>query len=112
MDENKKENLCLDLIVTKCIDCGQEFRITPSEQKFYAARGYTLPKRCEVCRQAKQKKETFVCIDCGREFKLNNSVIRFYERNGLHIPKRCEKCRVYKRERNAEQFEDECEDFI
>src|SRR6201999_3017582 len=42
-----------DLLLT-CSDCGQEFVFTAGEQHFYQERGYSSPRRCRPCRQAKQ----------------------------------------------------------
>ena len=37
-----------------CSDCGQQFEFTASEQQFYADRGFTEPRRCASCRQARK----------------------------------------------------------
>jgi CxxC-x17-CxxC domain-containing protein len=37
-----------------CADCGQQFVFTASEQDFYAQRGFTEPKRCASCRNARK----------------------------------------------------------
>ena len=37
-----------------CADCGQEFVFTASEQQFYADRGFSDPRRCPSCRQARK----------------------------------------------------------
>ena len=42
-----------DLMLT-CSDCGQEFAFTAGEQQFFQERGYSSPRRCKPCRQAKQ----------------------------------------------------------
>jgi CxxC-x17-CxxC domain-containing protein len=42
-----------DLLLT-CSDCGQEFTFTAGEQQFFQERGYSSPRRCKPCRQAKQ----------------------------------------------------------
>ena len=42
-----------DLVLT-CSDCGQEFVFTAGEQQFFQERGYSSPRRCKPCRQAKQ----------------------------------------------------------
>jgi CxxC-x17-CxxC domain-containing protein len=42
-----------DLSLT-CSDCGQEFGFTAGEQQFFQERGYSSPRRCKPCRQAKQ----------------------------------------------------------
>jgi CxxC-x17-CxxC domain-containing protein len=33
-----------------CVDCGQEFAFTASEQQFYADRQFSEPRRCPSCR--------------------------------------------------------------
>lgn len=42
-----------DKILT-CVDCGKPFPFTDGEQKFFADKGYTEPKRCSPCRKAKR----------------------------------------------------------
>ncbi|HZU08383.1 MAG TPA: CxxC-x17-CxxC domain-containing protein [Pseudacidobacterium sp.] len=42
-----------DLQLT-CSDCGQEFTFTEADQAFFQERGYSTPKRCKSCRQAKK----------------------------------------------------------
>ncbi len=37
-----------------CADCGQEFVFSASEQQFYADRGFSEPRRCPSCRQARK----------------------------------------------------------
>ena len=37
-----------------CSDCGREFSFTAADQSFYQERGYSAPKRCKSCRQAKK----------------------------------------------------------
>jgi len=37
-----------------CSDCGQEFTFTAADQAFFQERGYSTPKRCKNCRQAKK----------------------------------------------------------
>lgn len=37
-----------------CADCGQEFVFSASEQQFYADRGFSDPRRCPTCRQARK----------------------------------------------------------
>ena len=65
-----------------CSDCGQEFTFTSEDQAFFQERGYTAPKRCKSCRQAKktqmggggggyQRAEprgtAVVCSGCGQQ---------------------------------------------
>jgi CxxC-x17-CxxC domain-containing protein len=33
-----------------CADCGQEFMFSADDQRFYAERGFTEPRRCPSCR--------------------------------------------------------------
>ncbi|HTJ29740.1 MAG TPA: CxxC-x17-CxxC domain-containing protein [Acidobacteriaceae bacterium] len=42
-----------DLQLT-CSDCGREFTFTAADQSFFSERGYSTPKRCKPCRQAKK----------------------------------------------------------
>ena len=37
-----------------CVDCGQEFPFTATEQQFYADRQFTEPRRCPSCRAARK----------------------------------------------------------
>jgi len=37
-----------------CMDCSQEFVFTARDQEFYAERGFTEPKRCTPCRNARK----------------------------------------------------------
>ena len=37
-----------------CADCGREFTFSAGEQDYYRERGYTPPKRCKDCREAKK----------------------------------------------------------
>jgi CxxC-x17-CxxC domain-containing protein len=37
-----------------CADCGQQFVFTASEQEFFAQRGFSEPKRCAPCRNARK----------------------------------------------------------
>ncbi len=43
-------------ITKACIDCNEEFTLVMGEQRFYADKGYELPKRCDKCRAIKKKK--------------------------------------------------------
>ena len=39
----------------KCVECGNEFIFSASEQEFYAEKGFTNePKRCSSCRAARK----------------------------------------------------------
>lgn len=37
-----------------CVDCGQPFQFTSSEQDFYAQRGFSEPRRCPACRASRK----------------------------------------------------------
>jgi CxxC-x17-CxxC domain-containing protein len=37
-----------------CQDCGQEFTFSADDQEFFAGKGYSEPKRCPSCRQARK----------------------------------------------------------
>lgn len=66
-----------------CSDCGQSFTFTAEDQAFFQERGYSTPKRCKSCRQAKkqeqaggggggyQRSETrgtsVICAGCGQQ---------------------------------------------
>ena len=41
-------------IQLQCSDCGREFTFTAADQAFFQERGYSTPKRCKSCRQAKK----------------------------------------------------------
>ena len=41
-----------------CSDCRQEFTFTGEEQEFFRERGYSTPKRCKPCRQAKKNEQS------------------------------------------------------
>jgi DNA replicative helicase MCM subunit Mcm2 (Cdc46/Mcm family) len=38
-----------------CADCGREFTFSAEEQAFFREKGFTPPKRCKSCRQAKKE---------------------------------------------------------
>ena len=39
-----------------CADCEKPFIFEAGEQKFFAEKGFTLPKRCKPCRDARKAK--------------------------------------------------------
>ncbi len=71
-----------DLQLT-CSDCGQEFSFSSEDQAFFQERGYSTPKRCKTCRQAKKNEQggggggsyrggeaqstTVTCSACGKQ---------------------------------------------
>lgn len=97
---NVVEEEVIEPIYCNCVDCGEEFVVTPVEIKFYKRLGYAMPKRCENCRKKKKVVHKFKCIDCGAEFTMSESEIEFYNKNNLFIPVRCKQCREFKKERN------------
>ena len=66
-----------------CSDCGQEFTFSSEDQAFFQERGYSAPKRCKACRQAKKNEQaggggggysrnesqgtTVTCSACGKQ---------------------------------------------
>jgi CxxC-x17-CxxC domain-containing protein len=71
-----------DLQLT-CSDCGQSFTFTSEDQAFFQERGYSVPKRCKPCRQAKKNEQaggggggyqraeprgtSVICSGCGQQ---------------------------------------------
>src|SRR6202167_3209926 len=62
-----------------CSDCGQDFTFTAADQAFFQERGYSTPKRCKNCRQAKKQDQggsgyrsapaqgtPVICSGCGQ----------------------------------------------
>ena len=43
--------------IINCRDCRANFNFTEGEQKFYSERGYTEPKRCKGCRDARKNQD-------------------------------------------------------
>lgn len=64
-----------------CSDCGQTFTFSAEDQEFFRDRGYSAPKRCKECRQAKKQERTggggyqrsesqattVICAGCGQQ---------------------------------------------
>jgi len=40
-----------------CADCGSSFVFTAGEQQFFSTKGFTPPKRCKPCRDAKKQQQ-------------------------------------------------------
>src|SRR5690348_3938087 len=65
-----------------CGNCGDEFTFTAAEQDFYHQLGYSTPKRCKTCREARKlemRSNTHripaegypvVCSECHRDTSL------------------------------------------
>ncbi|MEJ7711221.1 MAG: zinc-ribbon domain-containing protein [Pyrinomonadaceae bacterium] len=37
-----------------CVDCTAEFNWSAREQEFYAEKGFSAPKRCKPCKEARK----------------------------------------------------------
>ena len=37
-----------------CLDCGVQFAFSAEDQEFFAQKGYSEPKRCPACREARK----------------------------------------------------------
>ena len=46
--------------IIKCKDCGISFPLSVKRQEWYLAKGWTLPKRCAVCREERRKVEHII----------------------------------------------------
>ncbi len=63
-----------------CGDCGESFSFSADDQEFFALKGYTEPKRCPACRQARKAERgggygpremhTVVCSNCGKDAEV------------------------------------------
>ena len=69
-----------------CQDCGQSFTFSADDQEFFAGKGYTEPKRCPSCRQARKAERgqgggggygsssrqmyPAVCAECGQQTEV------------------------------------------
>lgn len=67
-----------------CQDCGQAFTFSADDQEFFALKGYTEPKRCPSCRQARKAERgggggggygpremtTVTCSNCGKDAEV------------------------------------------
>lgn len=76
----RKEFMTEDSQLT-CSDCGQEFTFSREDQAFFQERGYSTPKRCKTCRQAKKSEQnggggysrsqsqgtSVMCSACGKQ---------------------------------------------
>ncbi|MFC1998308.1 zinc-ribbon domain containing protein [Chloroflexota bacterium] len=89
-----------------CIDCGQDFTFTASEQEFFASKGFeNEPKRCPACRRAKKEARNrmmgaeshprqmhqTVCAECG-----SDTEVPFEPREGR--PVYCNECFAKRRD--------------
>src|SRR5690348_7964411 len=66
-------------IQLQCSDCGRDFTFTAADQAFFQERGFSTPKRCKPCRQAKKndqggtgyrsssaQRTSVICAGCGQ----------------------------------------------
>lgn len=75
----------------QCVECGKIFVFSAEDQEFYSTKGYSAPKRCPECREARKSRSNsfhgggqhrerreypVICAACGREttvpFKPSN----------------------------------------
>ena len=63
-----------DRILT-CADCGQEFAFSADEQRFYAERGFTEPRRCASCRAIRKANRDTAGGGAGKVGRLFDRVI-------------------------------------
>ncbi len=40
-----------------CADCGHDFVWSVKDQEFYAEKGFSAPRRCKDCRQARKERQ-------------------------------------------------------
>ncbi len=67
-----------------CAECGQSFIFSADDQRYHQERGYTDPKRCPSCRQARRSQREqrgygdgserqmypVVCAQCGTDTEV------------------------------------------
>lgn len=63
-----------------CVECGNNFLFSGSDQEFYGSRGYQNPKRCPSCREQRRasnpgsrpqrEMHTTTCARCGKEAQV------------------------------------------
>lgn len=57
-----------------CVECGQEFIFSASDQEFHLSRGYQEPKRCPNCRQNRRASRGGSTGGFGRERTMYDAV--------------------------------------
>lgn len=45
----------MDIMLLTCIQCGDSFEYSASDQRYYTDRGFDVPRRCVSCRKNKSK---------------------------------------------------------
>ena len=66
-------------IYITCINCGEKFEFTDSEQQFYKSKNFEIPKRCKACRKAKSLEE-----DIESVFKLGYKKNSFLDNANIY----------------------------
>lgn len=103
----------MESVFRVCVDCGEHFEITPSDQQLLEERAaadganWNLPRRCSRCRLERRRlrlqfdndhqDEWFTCVDCGAVFVFGGKDKAFFSRSGFAKPKRCRPCRERRR---------------
>lgn len=55
MEENLNANsLKVENKFLLCVDCGAQFLFSTGEQRYFASKGLSIPKRCSRCRQRRR----------------------------------------------------------
>lgn len=82
-----------------CIDCHSTFVIDTVEEDRFRARGLSLPRRCEHCREElRNAPSTFhTCKDCFAQFEVTAREARTFASKALSLPRRCKSCRAARR---------------
>eukprot|EP01116_Phalansterium_solitarium_P005076 TRINITY_DN16378_c0_g1_i1.p1 TRINITY_DN16378_c0_g1~~TRINITY_DN16378_c0_g1_i1.p1 ORF type:complete len:168 (-),score=30.79 TRINITY_DN16378_c0_g1_i1:274-729(-) len=59
-------------IEINCLDCKSNFYFTPSEQQFFADKGFSQPMRCKPCRDARKRQRASSGFDGQRGSGFSN----------------------------------------
>jgi CxxC-x17-CxxC domain-containing protein len=78
-----ERNIWLKISNSCASDCGQSFTFSADDQEFFRERGFSAPKRCKTCRQAKKNEQSggggggyqrsssqstsVICSGCGQQ---------------------------------------------
>lgn len=66
-------------IFITCVNCGEKFEFTDSEQSFYKSKNFDMPKRCKSCRKSKKVEE-----DIEGVFKLGYKKNSFLDNANIY----------------------------